>query len=190
MDNVVSLIVGYKYSALITVLVLVLRIVLLKYVLIELEQHIGNSRLKAESHAKARRSVVLFANGLTILLIVMAWGFDFKGVVSMSLGLITLLGASLFASWSILSNVTAFFLLLFHKSFKRGNYIRVIVGDNYTEGYISEINMFNTRLITDDKEIIIFPNTMLVANPIVFNPRNHGTSIGKISAPPAISGEK
>ena len=100
----------------------------------------------------------------------------------MSVGLIALLGVSLFASWSILSNVTAFCVLVFHEPYKRGNFIRVIAGDNYLEGYISEINLFNTKLITEEKEVIVYPNIQLMSNPALINPRTRYKVIGKISA--------
>ena len=100
--------------------------------------------------------------------------------MTMSAGLLALLGVSLFASWSILSNVTAFFLLIFHKSYKRGNFIRIIIGENYVEGYISEINLFNTKLISEDKEIIVYPNILLMSHPAIINPRSRYSVVGKV----------
>ena len=55
----------------------------------------------------------------------------------------------------------------------------MIDADNYVEGYISEINLFNTKLITDDREIILFPNNLLIARPIIINPKVKYNTIGK-----------
>jgi len=70
-------------------------------------------------------------------------------------------------------------VLVFHEPYKRGNFIRVIAGDNYLEGYISEINLFNTKLITEEKEVIVYPNIQLMSNPALINPRTRYKVIGK-----------
>ena len=71
--------------------------------------------------------------------------------------------------------------MLFHNSFRRGNFVRVIDIDNYIEGYISEVNLFNTKLITEDREVVIFPNNLLLTRPTIINPRNKWQVIGKFS---------
>ena len=108
------------------------------------------------------------------------WGFNFKWLIAVSSGIIALTGVALFASWSILSNVTAFFMLLAHSSYKKGTYIRIFEGDTYIEGIISEINIFNTRLISEHKEDIICPNNLLISRPTIINPKIKYTSVGKI----------
>jgi len=72
-------------------------------------------------------------------------------------------------------------LLLANKSFRRGDFIRVINLDNYVEGYISEINLFNTKLISENREIIIYPNNLLVAFPTIINPKDRFSIVGKIT---------
>lgn len=177
-----SVLLQYKINIVITVLIVVANSFLVKGLIPIVRRYTRSSRLKPNSLDKARVSIRMLANVISIVLILFVWGFDFNGLMTMSVGLIALLGVSLFASWSILSNVTAFFLLVFHESYKRGNFIRVIAGDNYLEGYISEINLFNTRLITEDKEVIVYPNIQLMSNPAVINPRSRYKVIGKISA--------
>ncbi len=86
----------------------------------------------------------------------------------------------MFAAWSVLSNITAFFILLAHSSFKRGTFVRVIDGDNYVEGYISEINLFNTKLISESREVVIYPNNLLLSRPLVVNPRQKLDTVGKL----------
>ena len=125
-------------------------------------------------------NITRLLNGVVILaLILFVWGFDFKWLLAISSGIIALTGVALFASWSILSNITAFFILLMHQSYKRGNFIRVIEADNYIEGVISEINIFNTLLISDNREYIIYPNNLLIARPVVISPKTHYSTIGK-----------
>lgn len=178
----INILLQYKINIAITLLILVANSLLVKGLIPIVRSSIRSSRLKPNSLDKARISIRMVTNIISIVLILFVWGFDFTGLMTMSVGLIALLGVSLFASWSILSNVTAFFVLVFHESYKRGNFIRVIAGDNYLEGYISEINLFNTKLITEDKEVIVYPNIQLISNPAVINPRSRYKIIGKISA--------
>ena len=114
------------------------------------------------------------------LAIAMVWGIDFHAVFIVASTLITLLGVALFASWSLLSNVTAYFVLLLQPSFKRGNFIRIIDVDNYTEGYIAELTPLHTRLVTENREVVVYPNNLLLGRPTVINPRNRFEGVGKL----------
>ncbi|MDH5710057.1 MAG: mechanosensitive ion channel family protein [Gammaproteobacteria bacterium] len=180
MSIILTTILNYKFNIAITVFILLLQAAIIKFATPRIEKHTDHSRLKRDSFDKARKSLIFVSNTISIALILFVWGFDFKGLMTMSAGLLALLGVSLFASWSILSNVTAFFLLIFHKSYKRGNFIRIIIGENYVEGYISEINLFNTKLISEDKEIIVYPNILLMSHPAIINPRSRYSVVGKV----------
>lgn len=182
LSGFVNILLQYKINIAVTVLILVANSLLVKGLIPIVRSYTRSSRLKPNSLEKARISIRTVTNIISIVLVLFVWGFDFNGLMTMSVGLIALLGVSLFASWSILSNVTAFFVLVFHESYKRGNFIRVIAGDNYLEGYISEINLFNTKLITEEKEVIVYPNIQLISNPALINPRTRYKVIGKISA--------
>jgi len=182
LSGFLNILLQYKINIAITLLIIVANSLLIKGLIPIVRSYTRSSRLKPNSLDKARISIRMVTNIISLVLILFVWGFDFNGLMTMSVGLIALLGVSLFASWSILSNVTAFFVLVFHESYKRGNFIRVIAGDNYLEGYISEINLFNTKLITEDKEVIVYPNIQLMSNPAVINPRSRYKIIGKISA--------
>ena len=137
----------------------------------------GRLKLDATTKALSALNILLGVGAVATLLIV--WGFDFKGLLTLSASIVAVTGVALFAGWSVLSNVTAFFILLAQSSFRRGNFIRVIDIDNYIEGYVSEINLFNTKLISENREVIIYPNNLLVARPMFVNPRNRLTVIGK-----------
>ncbi|GAA3930294.1 mechanosensitive ion channel domain-containing protein [Litoribacillus peritrichatus] len=138
-------------------------------------------RLKDQSVAKALSAlnIILMIGAVASALIV--WGFDFKGLLTLSASILAVTGVALFASWSILSNVTSFFLLLAHNSYKRGNFVRIMDGDNFIEGYISEINLFNTKMISESREVIIYPNNLILSRPTLVNPRERLTPIGKIA---------
>ena len=145
-----------------------------------LEESIEYSRLNDASLKSAQDSVSLILATISIALIFIVWGFDFRGLLVLSTGILTITGVALFASWSLLSNITAFFILLLQQSFRRGNFVRIIDAENYIEGYISEINLFNTKLITEDREVIIYPNNLIISRPTIINPRNRFNIVGKI----------
>ena len=126
----------------------------------------------------ARAITALFGS----LVLVIVWGVDLGSLLVFATTAITLLGVALFASWSILSNITAFFILLVHPSFKRRNFVRVIDVDNYVEGYIADVTLFNTQLITENREVIVYPNNLILGRPTMINPRNRLNGVGKITA--------
>ncbi|HAU91424.1 MAG TPA: hypothetical protein DCW59_03605 [Alteromonas sp.] len=47
------------------------------------------------------------------------------------------------------------------------------------EGYIADINLFTTRLITKDDEEIAYPNNLVLTRPVIINPKQHWQGIGK-----------
>jgi small-conductance mechanosensitive channel len=147
----------------------------------KIEESVESSRFKHELSKKARHSANLILIILTIPLIMFVWGFDFRNLLLVSTGIFTLAGVALFANWSILSNITAFFIIILHSSFRRGNFIRIIEQDNFIAGYIADVNLFNTRLITEDREVIIYPNNLIISRPTIINPRNQYSAIGKIT---------
>lgn len=147
----------------------------------KIREQAEQGRLKDNSISKALSALNILLTVGAIASAMLVWGVDFKGLLAVSASILALTGVALFAGWSILSNVTAFFLLLAHNSYRRGNFIRVLDGDNFIEGYISEIHLFNTKLISESREVIIYPNNLLVARPTMVNPRDRLLPIGKLS---------
>ncbi len=146
-----------------------------------------HGRLKDDAITKALSAFNVILTLATVSLAFIIWGFDFKGLLTLSASILAVTGVALFAGWSLLSNITAFFVLVAHASFRRGNYVRILEGDNYIEGYVSEINLFNTKLISENREVVIYPNNLILARPVVVNPREHLNTAGKL--PPAVRPE-
>ena len=142
-------------------------------------RHARKGRLKPDVTAKALKTVNILIVIAALSTIFVVWGFDFKGLLTLSASLLAVTGVAMFAAWSVLSNITAFFILLAHSSFKRGTFVRVIDADNYVEGYISEINLFNTKLISESREVVIYPNNLLLSRPLIVNPRQKLDTVGK-----------
>ena len=100
----------------------------------------------------------------------------------------------MFANWSLISNITAYFILLTNVTYRRGNYVRILDGDNFIEGFIADINLFSTRLVTQDRETVLYPNNLILTRPVLVNPKGRWGTLGKVTAassqPVAASAEK
>jgi len=102
---------------------------------------------------------------LTILFIVgvfIIWGVQTKDLFLTVSSVLTVIGVALFAQWSVLSNITAGFILLFSFPFKIGDTIRIHDKDFPIEGEIEDIRTFHTLLKTENGELITYPNTLLL----------------------------
>ena len=155
----------------ISVSVIILYFIISRRVMPLLYQVIAHSRLKAEMNKRA--AVVLHILLVLALIVVLSvvWGVDIRGLLVLASSMIAVVGVALFAAWSLLSNITAFFILLGQKAFAEGMEVRVIDGGNYLEGRIVEINLFSTVLRTKDNEQVVYPNNMLISRPVVVFPR-------------------
>lgn len=152
----------------------------------KIQDSVDASRLNQQAATTAGNLVLVVSSLFCGVALLLVWGVHVQSVLLIGTSVITLLGVALFANWSILSSVTAFVILLIHPSYRRGNYVRIINLDNYYEGYISEINLFHTRLITDEREVFLYPNNALLSAPVVINPRQHWQSTGKLQQSPVV----
>ncbi len=176
---------GHTIQLLITAGVIVSYWLLDRFGAARLERQAESGRFGDESAVKAIRVARLIAALAAALMLAIVWGIRIGSVVVFAGTTLTLLGVALFANWSLLSNVTAYFALLLHPSFRRGTFIRVFEGDNYVEGYIAEIHLMSTRLITENREVILYPNNLLIGRPAIVNPRDRLGGIGKLSGKPS-----
>ena len=186
-NQIVDWVALYQSNLLLSGVLLLAYVIVTRLALPLIESKVSHSKLKSEAAKKAYHIVRVIVAIITISVLLIVWGIDFSGLLLISTSLLTLTGVALFASWSLLSNVTGYFVLLFQPSFRRGNYIRIIDGDNYIEGYISDITFFSAKLITEEREVIVYPNNLLLTRPTVVNPRAKLESIGKIGGIQAVS---
>ncbi|MCW8109700.1 mechanosensitive ion channel family protein [Alteromonas ponticola] len=174
----------YKMHFIWTAVMLVSYLAITRFVLPRVEKNIEKSRLKSSNAVHGLFVVRILTAVVTFSLILLAWGIDFSGLLVLSTSILTLTGVALFASWSLISNITAYFILLTNVAYRRGNYIRLLDGDNYIEGYIGDINLFNTRLVTPDRETVLYPNNLVLTRPVLINPKIKWQSMGKVSPAP------
>lgn len=128
---------------------------------------LAGNRMRPEMNKRALVVCHILLLLLLMVLLSIIWGVDIRGLLVLASSIIAVAGVALFASWSLISNVTAFFILLGQKDFAEGSKVRIIDGNNSLEGDISEIHLFNTVLTTKEQERIIYPNNLIISRPVV-----------------------
>lgn len=146
-----------------------------------------DGQFKAGAEIKAIRIARSLTAFISITALIITWGIDVQSILIFASTTLTLLAVALVASWSLLSNVTAHLILLLDSRFKRGTFVRILDGDNYLEGYISELGLFSTRIVTDNREMVAYPNNLFLTRPVLINPRVKLRGMGKL--PPATANE-
>ena len=92
----------------------------------------------------------------------------------------TVIGVGFIAQWSILSNITASFLIFFVFPYRIGDSIIVADGDGI-EGKILDIKMFHTLIRHPEGNVITYPNSLLLQKSVTkVSPKN---SKYKVSVP-------
>ncbi len=170
----------YQSNIVFSSLVLLVYLVMSRKLLPKIENDIAKSKLKSHSALKGLFAARVLVATVSLCLLLLAWGIDFSGLLVLSTSIITVTGVALFASWSLISNITAYFILLTNVSYRRGNYLRIIDGDNFVEGFIADIGPFSTRLVTTERETIMYPNNLILTRPVMLNPKVKWNSIGKV----------
>lgn len=102
-----------------------------------------------------------------VITLSLLWGVDFKDLGLFLSSAFAVIGVAFFASWSILSNITAGIILFFSFPFKIGDRIRIQDKDFPSEAIIEDIRAFHLHLRTDEGELITYPNNLMLQKGIV-----------------------
>ncbi len=104
------------------------------------------------------------------------WGVNFRELGLLFSSVFAVLGIALFASWSILSNVTSGVILFFFFPFKIGDRIKIMdkeivddVDKNNGSGIfvIVNISAFHVHLKNSKNELMTYPNNMMLQKGVV-----------------------
>ena len=163
-------------------LVLLIYLAMSRKLLPKLETNIVKSKLKSNSAIKGLFAARVIVATVSLALLLLAWGIVFSGLLVLSTSIITVTGVALFASWSLISNITAYFILLTNVAYRRGNYVRILDGDNFIEGVIADVGPFSTRLLTAERETLMYPNNLILTRPVLLNPKEKWGAMGKVVA--------
>lgn len=107
--------------------------------------------------------VILF--GVTIILV---WGIRFTSIWILGTTILGFVGVSLFATWSMLSNIMAAFILFFTQPFRIADHITVVADSNQS-GIVDDITLFYTFVKTGEGNVICIPNNLLIQKVVIRN---------------------
>lgn len=108
------------------------------------------------------RYVAMLLGLINLSFIIVIWGVPLEKLGVVISSTFAVIGVALFATWSILSNITAGIILFFYYPFKIGDRIRILDKDFPDEATILDIKAFNVILVKDNGEMLTFPNNLLL----------------------------
>lgn len=99
---------------------------------------------------------------IAILIEAFILGINIEDIVVVFSSVFAVLGITLFANWSILSNVTSGIVMFFSFPYKIGDKIRIHDKDYEVQGIIEDIRSFQLHVRKDDGELITYPNNLML----------------------------
>jgi small-conductance mechanosensitive channel len=107
-------------------------------------------------------SIVLTIIGLGALTFI--WGVNFSNLGILFSSVFAVIGVALFATWSILSNITAGVILFFSFPFKIGDRVKILDKEIESEEpyTIEDIRAFHVHLRKDNGELLTYPNNLMM----------------------------
>ncbi len=114
-----------------------------------------------------KRLIKLGAFVLFIVALVLIWEVSLEGLSVYIASFLTIVGVGLFATWSIVSNITASVILFFFFPFKIGSRVKINDGDNSASGEVVGLSLFSITIKQEDGNIIYYPNNLAIQKSIV-----------------------
>ena len=103
----------------------------------------------------------LFVLSMVIVLVVL-WGVRPQNVFLAISSIFAIIGVAFFAQWSILSNVTAGFVLFFSQQLRLGTVIQVMDKDFPIVAEVEDIKSFYVHLRDENGQKYIYPNNQFL----------------------------
>lgn len=121
--------------------------------------------LDREMYMRKLSSVALLIVAITVIGAI--WEISLKGISLYFASALTVVGVALFATWSVLSNLTSSMLIFFFFPYRIGQRIKIIDGDNSVEGTILDINLFHMTIQLDKENAVSYPNNLVMQKPVI-----------------------
>lgn len=141
---------------------------IVRFLLVKAIRRIG--RISDINRVRTRLVIRYVTFGLTVILIVtliLIWGVNMRELGLIISSVFAVIGVALFATWSILSNITAGIILFFYFPYKIGDRIRIQDKDFPDEAIIVDIQSFTVHLLKDDGELLTYPNSLMLQKGVV-----------------------
>lgn len=134
-----------------------------KYIAKKIVNKYGTLSLRSETRISQIKHIIsILINWIGIFTLAIIWGVKPENILIALSSIFAVIGAAMFAQWSILSNITAGIILFFSTAYKIGDRIKIIDKDMPIEATIETIQTFNTHLRTSDNELIILLNNLFL----------------------------
>ncbi|ELE6597846.1 TPA: mechanosensitive ion channel domain-containing protein [Vibrio alginolyticus] len=104
---------------------------------------------------------------LTASIFAIITGIGYGDVSLFLSSIFAVLGVAFIAQWSILSNITASFLIFFVFPYRVGDRIKVVDKDEEICGEIQEISMFHVLIKHDNGNLITYPNNQILQKAVL-----------------------
>ncbi|MCF4101458.1 mechanosensitive ion channel family protein [Gillisia sp. M10.2A] len=144
-------------------LAIIVILVIFQFVLKKAANRVGK---RSEIHISRTRLMFKYINILVVLIAVFmlafAWGVGLKDLSLIFSSVFAVIGVALFAIWSILSNITSGIILFFSFPYKIGDKIKIHDKEMPIIGVIEDIKAFHLHIITDDGELVTYPNNLIL----------------------------
>jgi small-conductance mechanosensitive channel len=111
-------------------------------------------------------AIRVFKTALFLLLALLIIGVEISMIHAYVGSFLTVVGVACFATWSVLSNVTAGVILFWTKDLHAGDRIRIGTGEHAIDGRIVEFRLWTMALRRDDGCMILVPNNRCFQEPV------------------------
>ena len=150
-------------NELIATATMTLSLMIVRYIIIKL---VKTYSIKSEVLEYRKNLIIkyisVFFTTLFFVSLIIIWGVQKEDLFLTISSVLTVVGVALFAQWSILSNITSGFIILFSFPYKIGDTIKILDKDFPLEGEIISIHTFYTSLKTIDGELVTYPNSLFM----------------------------
>jgi len=126
-------------------------------------RRIGNSKGKNIGRIRLiGRYVTVTFFLIALLIVAFVLGVKIEDLIVVFSSVFAILGITLFANWSILSNVTSGIIMFFSFPYKIGDKIHIHDKDYQIVGVLEDIRSFQLHIRKDDGELVTYPNNLLL----------------------------
>lgn len=142
--------------------------IIVRFLLVKTIRRIG--KISDINRIRTRLVIRYVSFALSILLLVsliLIWGVNIRELGLIISSVFAVIGVALFATWSILSNITAGIILFFYFPYKIGDRIRIQDKDFPDEAIIIDIQSFTIHLLKDDGELLTYPNNLFLQKGVI-----------------------
>ncbi|WP_339132679.1 MAG: mechanosensitive ion channel domain-containing protein [Candidatus Electrothrix sp. GW3-4] len=114
-----------------------------------------------------KKFFVFLLFSVLFVVIALIWGFDIRGVLIFTSSFFAVVGVALFASWSVLSNITSGIIIFFSFPYRIGHKVKIIDGDSSVSGEIIDMTLFHIQIKDAEGNEVFYPNNLIIQKPVM-----------------------